>query len=484
MWLQKLSIQSKLSIIIGLIVFLLLFGLAEFMFGMKVMSSIRAYVGGEGLWSKGQKEAMSSLIKYSQSFDEPDYQAFLHQLQVPLGDHQARIELEKSEPNYTLVSQGFIQGGNDPADVDDLIFLYRRFRHVSYMDRAIETWTEGDAGIQDMLQVGQELHVVVLTSRGADQAALSAQLAPLTRRLYSTDQQLTILENRFSATLGEGSRAIRNILFWVTVLGTLIFGSFALLVVLFIRKILIEVDMAKSTFVLLASHQLRTPATNMKWFLEMLSDGEVGKLNEKQKEYIDEVSRNNERLIVLMNALLNVSRVELGVFDAVPGPIDMRGAIQKVLKEQKAFIEQKHLDITESFEPNLPSMLAEENLLTIVMQNIISNAIKYTPENGSIHINVIVQRNSTARDRRLKGEHIIVSVADTGYGIPADQHGKVFTRFFRGDNVRAQDTDGSGLGLYMTRLIMDHLKGDIWFDSKVGAGTTFFVAFPIRRSEG
>src|SRR3989344_6645446 len=118
-WLRKLSVRNKFSIIIILILFILLFGLVNFWIGLKIMSSIRAYVGGEGLWSKAQKEATNNLIKYATSFDEVDYNSYLTFLQVPLGDKQARLELNKENPNMEVVRAGFIKGGNHPEDIDD-----------------------------------------------------------------------------------------------------------------------------------------------------------------------------------------------------------------------------------------------------------------------------------------------------------------------------------------------------------------------------
>lgn len=118
--------------------------MGTFWFGMKVMSSIRAYVGGEGLWSKAQKEAVNSLFKYTNSLEETDYGNFLTLLEVPMGDKESRLELEKENPDLEVVRKGFIKGGNSPEDVADLIFLYRRFRYVSYMD----TYTDLDRGRQ------------------------------------------------------------------------------------------------------------------------------------------------------------------------------------------------------------------------------------------------------------------------------------------------------------------------------------------------
>ncbi|MBI5003850.1 HAMP domain-containing histidine kinase [Candidatus Kaiserbacteria bacterium] len=483
-WLERLSVRGKLSIIIGLIVFLLLFGFAEFTFGMKVMSGIRAYVGGEGLWSKAQKAAVNDLTRYSESFDEADYQSFLVLLHVPLGDKQARLELDKDRCDINVVHEGFLAGGNNKEDLDDMVFLYRRFRFVSYMDSAIRTWTEGDAEIERLLTVAARMHAVVSASHGPlDQIALQPQIVPLMEQIHTIDQKLTVLENRFSATLGEGSRFIRDLLFWVTLVGTLVFGTLALLIVLFIRKMIIQVDAAKSEFVSLASHQLRTPATNMKWFLEMIIGGDAGPLNAKQKEYFEEVSENNQRMISLVNMLLNIARIELGTFKQSTEQIQITELIKEALKEYRTLIGFKSLTIHEVYAPDLPVSQIDPRLWSVVLQNVISNAVKYTPSGGTVTIGVsFKEKNETFGGRIMRDDSIIVVITDTGYGIPKDQQDKVFTRLFRGDNVKEKDTDGTGLGLYLVKLILDHLRGDVWFESEENHGSTFYLVVPVSGS--
>src|SRR3989344_9425578 len=154
-WLRRLPVGKKLAIIVGLMVVILVFGLLNFWFSMKIMSGIRGYVGGEGQWSKAQKGAYNRLIQYSVSRDEKDYQAFLSLLEVTLGDKVGRLELDKPNPDLEIVRIGYLKGGIHPDDIGDLIFLHRLFRHVSYMERAIDLWTTGDAEIEQMVAIGE-----------------------------------------------------------------------------------------------------------------------------------------------------------------------------------------------------------------------------------------------------------------------------------------------------------------------------------------
>ena len=125
---------------------------------IEIVSATRAYVGGESLWSKAQKEAVYYLFRYAQSRAEADYQDYREAIAVPLGDRRARLELEKREPDIAVARDGFIAGQNDPDDIDGMIMLFRRFREIEFMDQAIAIWAEGDQGIAELDTLAEELH--------------------------------------------------------------------------------------------------------------------------------------------------------------------------------------------------------------------------------------------------------------------------------------------------------------------------------------
>lgn len=242
-----------------------------------------------------------------------------------------------------------------------------------------------------------------------------------------------------------------------------------------------DIDQTKSEFVSLASHQLRALPTSMKWFLEMLLSREVGPLNEKQKEYFKEVYQNNQRMIVLIDMLLDVSRIELGVFVVTPKPTDITGLVKEVLKESELPIQAKKLNIKETYAPNLSLVLVDPKLLRIVLQNIILNAVKYTPADGKISIKAsLKQKDENVGGRKIGENSLVITVSDTGYGIPKNQYDKIFTKFFRADNVREKDQDGTGLGLYLAKLITDSVQYDLWFESELNKGSAFYLAVPIK----
>ena len=184
----------------GVIVLLLL--LASY--SISLMSAGRAYVGGEGLWSKAQKQAVHALLRYTQEQQAEDYQRYETALLVVLGDRQARLELEKPDPDLALVTQGFLQGRNHPDDIAGMIHLFRVFRRVPDIDRAIGIWAEADTHIDQLIVLGGQIHSTVQTG----------SLGPETTRAYlqrldEIDHALTPLEDAFSSTLAGVARKTR-----------------------------------------------------------------------------------------------------------------------------------------------------------------------------------------------------------------------------------------------------------------------------------
>ncbi len=229
-----------------------------------------------------------------------------------------------------------------------------------------------------------------------------------------------------------------------------------------------EIDKAKSEFVSLASHQLRTPLSTINWYAEMLSAGDAGKLTPEQAKYVSEIYTGNQRMVDLVNALLDVSRLELGTFSVEPAPTNIVEVAQSVIKELEPMVFKKKIGLEEDYGTDVPIMNVDPKLIRIVFQNLLSNAVKYTPEEGKVNLSVLVEESE-----------LVISVVDTGYGIPKDQQDKIFGKLFRADNVREKDTTGTGLGLYLVKSIVDHSGGSVEFTSEEDKGTTFVVRLPI-----
>ena len=190
-----------------------------------LMSAARAYVGGEGLWSKAQKDAVLALSRYVSEHKPQDYQAFQDALKINLGDRQARLELEKPNPDLQIAANGFLQGRNHVDDIDGMIHLYRSFRMVPELDRAIAVWTAADAHIDQLIALGNTIHTT-MQDVSLDEDARRTFLA----QLEHINTQLTPLEDEFSFSLGEISRQSKTVLRFTMVLVATVLLAVAYLV--------------------------------------------------------------------------------------------------------------------------------------------------------------------------------------------------------------------------------------------------------------
>lgn len=233
----------------------------------------------------------------------------------------------------------------------------------------------------------------------------------------------------------------------------------------------LAVDKAKSEFVSLASHQLRTPLTATNWFCEMLLSGDAGKLTVMQKDFLEQLYSSNKRLIDLVNSLLNVSRIESGKFSVEPEKVNFISLVSEILSEYKRVVDKKKLTLTTDYD-SVTDYIGDRGILRMILENYISNAIKFTPEKGWVHIAL-----------SYTNHEIQISVSDNGYGIPAKEQDKVFTKLFRGENIRKYETEGSGLGLYMIKSLVDHFGGRVWFTSEENKGSNFFATLPAMGME-
>ena len=240
-----------------------------------------------------------------------------------------------------------------------------------------------------------------------------------------------------------------------------------------------SVDQAKTEFVSLASHQLKTPLTAMGWLAELLLDGTAGRLTKDQREHVENIHYSNKQMIALVNALLNVSRLELGTFMINPSLTDIDALTKDILIELKPQITRKKLRVDKDIDARLPKVNVDPELMRIILQNLLSNAVKYTPASRNISIRVApLAAGKKFGGKTLERDSITIKVQDSGIGIPLAQQRKIFSKLFRADNARAGEAEGTGLGLYIVKSILDASNGLVWFESKEGTGSTFYVTLP------
>jgi len=227
-----------------------------------------------------------------------------------------------------------------------------------------------------------------------------------------------------------------------------------------------EIDRQKDELLSIVSHQLATPVSSAKWYLEMLQDGDVGKLTPKQGEHVHSIQGIAENLTDLVSMILDVSRVQLGRMQVDREALDLSEFFKEILTVIEPKAEEKKVKFSVSLPEKLPVAMLDRRLMRMTLENLLSNAVKYTPEKGSVELRV------TVKDDVL--EYI---VKDTGCGIPKAEQKKMFTKLFRASNVL--NVSGNGFGLFVAKGAVEAQGGSISFVSAGGEGTTFTVAIPL-----
>lgn len=234
----------------------------------------------------------------------------------------------------------------------------------------------------------------------------------------------------------------------------------------------LEIDRAKSEFVSLASHQLRTPLGIMKWYLEALAAEAYFKAAPRAvHDYFDEISRSTERVLALVRDLLSVSRIDQGKVKNVAKQVDLTAVVGAIVKQMQIVAQQKKIKLNLKMESKDPIVIKlDTTRFHEVVENLIGNAVEYTSEKGSVEVRVTKERDSVA-----------ITVTDTGIGISAQDQKKLFTKFFRAENAVARNAEGSGLGLYVVKSYVEGWGGKISVKSVLGKGSTFAITLPIKQ---
>lgn len=232
-----------------------------------------------------------------------------------------------------------------------------------------------------------------------------------------------------------------------------------------------KIDKVKSEFISVASHQLRSPLTGIKWFAQLLIKNKVGKLTAEQTDFVQQIYNSNERMIRLVNDLLNVSHIESGQNFAIDKKeADIITLIETVIKDQKINTPNKNIKIELNKDcPKELKLSFDYDKIYQVFSNLVNNSIKYSKDDTKINVNIDCTPNE-----------VKVSVQDFGFGIPINQQNRVFQKFFRADNIITVVTDGTGLGLYIAKSIVEAHGGKIRFESEEGKGTTFSFTLPAK----
>jgi len=233
------------------------------------------------------------------------------------------------------------------------------------------------------------------------------------------------------------------------------------------------IDQLKTEFVSLAAHQLRTPLSGIKWSLKMILDEDLGPVPEGQKDFLKKALLSNERLIHLVNDLLDITRIEEGKLLYKLKEKDLAEIVEDVFNSYSDLAKEKKITFElEKLKDNFPFFKVDEEKIKLAIQNLIDNALIYTLPQGKVTVTIDLQNGN-----------FLFKVKDTGIGIPKEVQERIFTKFFRASNATRLDTEGSGLGLFITKNIIESHGGKIWFESEEGKGTTFYFTLPVSKEK-
>lgn len=228
----------------------------------------------------------------------------------------------------------------------------------------------------------------------------------------------------------------------------------------------------KSEFVSTAAHQLRTPLSGMKWALHMTIAGDLGKIPAEAKDTLQKTYEANERMITLVNDLLNVARIEEGRFGYSFQEVQVAPFLKSLVNDYALPAKRKNIHMQFLLPKESYTAFLDADRMHLALSNIIGNAIAYTPEGKNITVML------TKTDQNF----LQLSIKDEGLGIAAQDQDRIFSKFFRGENVVKKETEGSGLGLFITKNIVEQHGGNIWFESAIGQGTEFFLTLPRQKN--
>jgi len=239
-------------------------------------------------------------------------------------------------------------------------------------------------------------------------------------------------------------------------------------------------NIAKSEFVSLVSHELKTPMTSIRGYADLLAQGTVGQINEIQANFLNTIRSNVNRMATLVSDLADVSRIEAGRMHLEFEAVSIEEVVSEVVRSTQGQIDEKEHILEIGIPSALPRVWGDYNRLIQVMTNLVSNAIKYTPQNGQIRIESELAENDWDRDGAPQVVH--VKVVDNGFGISAEDQEKIFQKFFRSADQNIRDLPGTGLGLNITRHLVEMQGGRIWFETESGQGSTFHFTVPVTEA--
>ena len=532
-WLRDLSISRKLYLIVGIMAVLIAIELMTLMFAVQTLSSVRALVGAEGLWSRAQKDAVVCLQQYGINHKEREYADFLENLNVPKNYTAVRTEMLKDNPDMALVRKDLVAGRMHADDINCSIELFNRFRKVHYINQAGQLWIKGDTLLNQLVRVGEGLHAEISAP-----APSTERINELLKQIDPINERLTELEDEFSFTLGAGSRWLADVimkLLLTLVLTVEISGlsltffvsrgiarglneiikssdriakgdystrakvyskdeigvlaeSFNTMTdrletnILAMKQSEVELNNSKAVaeqsavtkdlFLANMSHEIRTPMNAVIGFTHLL---ENTKLNDEQAQFVDAIKVAGQNLLTIINDILDYSKISSGMIIFEQVPISIRKIFDSLNILLKPKADEKTLILNFVVDPRVPElMIGDPTRLTQILSNLIDNALKFT-EKGSVEVAVSVK---SEMDTQATLEF---KIRDTGVGIPEEKLVRIFERFTQASAETTRRFGGTGLGLSIVKSLVEMQKGYTSVTSKVKEGSVFSFVIPYQK---
>jgi signal transduction histidine kinase len=498
--LKDISISKKLYFIVGAMAILIIIELVTLWFSITTLSSVRAFVGGEGLWSKAQKDAVYNLGKYSRSHKEEDYLAYQKFMAVPMGDHKTRLELLKPNPDLKVAREGFLEGRINPDDIDGAIKLFRRFYFIYYIHKAIVIWSEADSIIAQLTPISQQLHAEINSPVPSNE-----KIDKIVEKIDPINQKLTVLEDDFSYTLGAGSRWLENLVLKILLLVALTVEITGLVLSISVSRgirrglnaitkttskimkgdlsaratvfskdeignaaiavnqmteQLIQSNKELEQFAYISSHDLQEPLRTITNYVGLFKEKYDGKLDKDSEKYLEFITLATQRMQILIKEVLNYSRIG---HDKIKVNIDCNKVLRDVLNDMSITIKENNAAI---YADKLPVIFGYSDIKSL-FQNLISNAVKYKKNDIPPTINITVKDNP---------DEWLFAFKDNGIGIDKEHHERIFAIFQKLHSPKQYA--GTGIGLANCKKIVEIHSGKIWIESELGKGSTFYFTIP------
>ena len=513
---QNLSVSHKLYAVVGIMAILIATELFTLLFAMDTLSAVRAFVGGEGIWSKAQKDAVLEIQNYVRTGDVQHYRSAQKHFLIPLGDHLARVEMQKPDMDLEKVKEGFLAGKIHPHDIEPMVNLMRRFHQINFIDEAISIWGKGDHLIYQLIGVTEELHREMSREKPSSQ-----QIQILLQQIFALNDQLTEIENQFSSTLGAASRWLENLLMMILVIAVATVETTGLFLTIAFSRSLTHVlnelhsfaigvgvgdfsktvpvrstdelgklaqalnkmaeslkettserqvadraNQIKSLFLANMSHEIRTPLNAILGFVDLLKDSSLK--GPQRRTYLEIIERTGFSLATIINDILDISKVEAGKLEIEKSICSLPQILRDLESLLNLRCEEKGIDLIFEQKDLPKAIVTDPTRFKQILLNVIGNAIKFTSKGG-----VRVQFE-------VRAQQLVCTVKDTGIGISPENMEKLFRPFSQVDLSIRKEFGGTGLGLTLSKRLAQLLNGDVILsDSVIGQGSTFVVSIGL-----